>query len=84
MRLINADAAIAECNKDGAYGYISASELMELPTIDLVRCGECKHYTKGKGMYGECEHHFDEDSNNAFLVPPCWFCADGERRADDV
>lgn len=76
MRLIDADAAIAECNKDGAYGYISAAELMELPTIDLVRCKDCLYYKNGHvclemSRFGTIE------------TKPMDYCSYGERRADD-
>lgn len=37
---ISRQAAIDECNKDGAYGYISAKELMQLPTITAERRGK--------------------------------------------
>lgn len=32
---ISRKAAIAECNKEGAYGYISAEELAKLPSVKL-------------------------------------------------
>lgn len=41
-----------------------------LPTIEIVRCGECKHYTNGF-----CYNYVSCGNKAAD-----WFCADGERR----
>ena len=43
-----------------------------LPTIEIVRCGECKHYTNGF-----C-YNYRTCGNKA----PDFFCADGERGQD--
>lgn len=46
----------------------------EAERIDIVRCGECKYYSLTfECMKDEC----------GIEEPPTWFCADGERRADD-
>lgn len=46
----------------------------EAERIDLVRCGECKFYSLTfECMKDEC----------GIEEPPTWYCADGERRADD-
>lgn len=46
---------------------------IEALQVDLVRCGDCKHYNAGfeclKEGYG-------------IEYPPTWFCADGERRGE--
>lgn len=75
---ISRQAVLDECNKDGAYGYISAAELMKLPIIDIVRCKECVNRLS-----------FDDQT----IPPGCsiWgrfttddtFCSYGERRADE-
>ena len=44
MRLIDADGLIEEANQDGAYGYVSAEQIDNAPTIDaveVVRCKDC-------------------------------------------
>lgn len=51
--------------------------LERLPTIDLVRCGECKHWHESE-WYNTCDKHighgFEADH----------FCSDGERRSDET
>ena len=61
-------------NEDFILGFESYREWLEgLPTIDLVRCGECKYWHEGK-WYNTCDKHighgFEDD----------YFCKDGERR----
>ena len=44
--------------------------LKEKPQI--VRCKDCKHYPDGSGTkWTPCRE---------IIVPPCWFCADGEKK----
>ena len=39
---------------------------------EIVRCKDCKHYPDGSGTkWTPCRE---------IIVPPCWFCADGERK----
>ena len=46
----------------------------EAEVINIVRCGECKYYSLTfECMKDEC----------GIEEPSTWFCADGERRADD-
>ena len=44
-----------------------------LEEIDLVRCGECKHWHEGE-WYNTCDKHIGHG------FPSDYFCADGERR----
>jgi len=30
------------------------AEIVNAPSIDIVRCGECKHWCKGDEVYGIC------------------------------
>lgn len=46
------------------------------PQIDLIRCGECKHWHEGK-WYNTCDKHI----GHGFEAEH--FCSDGERRADE-
>ena len=39
-RLIDANALIKEANSDGAYGYVDAKQIFEVPTIDAVPVSE--------------------------------------------
>ena len=39
-KLIDADALIKEANSDGAYGYVDAKQISEVPTIDAVPVSE--------------------------------------------
>lgn len=43
--------------------------------IDLVRCGECKHW-HDDGIMTTCDKHIGHG------FPSDYFCADGERRAE--
>lgn len=45
----------------------------EAERIDLVRCGECKYFDKDEYC----------SKNGLSIWDLSWFCADGERRADD-
>lgn len=53
--------------------------LRSKPSIDIVKCSECKHLLWGKDYKGRYEHYcgFTE-----FAVPrpDCHFCGDGERK----
>ena len=40
MRLIDADVLMNEANSDGAYGYVDAKQISEVPTIDAVPVSE--------------------------------------------
>ena len=39
MRLIDADELIKEAEKEGAYGYVSAKQIADFPTADVVKHG---------------------------------------------
>jgi hypothetical protein len=63
--------------KDKAYkivlhygSYAASAKIADLPSIDLVRCKECKHYNAGFECLVE-GYGVERD--------PDWFCADGER-----
>jgi hypothetical protein len=63
--------------KDKAYkivlhhgSYAASAKIADLPSIDFVRCGECKHYNAGFECLVE-GYGVERD--------PDWFCADGER-----
>ena len=71
-RLIDADALMNEANSDGAYGYVDAKQISEVPTIDaveIVRCKNCKYFKTPL-----CQNEDNHDN---------WFCADGERKDKD-
>lgn len=57
----------------------------EEPTIDIVRCKECKHrekYPCNEITFYECSHL--RLYGTKVGVEDDWFCADGERRASDT
>lgn len=74
MRLIDADALIAEANKDGAYGYVDAKQIADAPT---VCCETCKYGIKGERVgdyeYFTCVKPYAEMSNNHIKD---WVCGD--------
>lgn len=49
---------------------IPVADISELPTIEIVHCGECKHYTAKEYL---CEFMQNTEGDD-------WFCADGERK----
>ena len=63
--------------KDKAYkivlhygSYAASAKIADLPSIDLVRCKDCKHYNAGFECLAE-GYGIERD--------PDWYCADGER-----
>ena len=68
-KYIEKELLLKEATAEGAYGYVDARQINGMPTEDIVRCYECKHYN-----YGDCVimkfRARDED----------FFCADGERK----
>ena len=48
----------------------------EIEELDLVRCGECKHWHEGE-WYNTCDKHIGHG------FPSDYFCSDGERRNDE-
>lgn len=65
-------------------------ELINAPSIDLVRCGECKWWDReGDRPFGYChaEKHCHFSTNWEISIYRTYksdhFCSDGERRADE-
>ncbi len=55
MRLIDADALIAESLKPGAYNYVDTWQIANAPTIDPVRHGRwMPHKTKSGKNWWKC------------------------------
>lgn len=78
MRLIDADAYIKavcdECSEGTDEGYIDCPcllvrSLQEMPSIEIVRCGECKWYDNREGCFFSTSE-----------IDPEGFCSFGERR----
>lgn len=84
MRLIDADKLkVYRCDDSASratFDYIYEDDVEDAPTIDLVRCGECKWWESAKnGWNGYCENKVD--AFNTFYAND--FCSFGERRADE-
>ena len=83
MRLIDADVLLNEANSDGAYGYVDAKQISEVPTVnavEVVRCKDCKHYRPQKKSA-----HWENRANYCgrmvtIKVQPYDFCSYGERK----
>ena len=84
MRLIDADALIEHLRKDPLFDLVERYGIVDVidsrPTIDIVRCKECK--------YGEYREDFDDyechSSGCGLVYEANFFCADGkERKKDD-
>ena len=86
-RYIDADALVIDYYDDYetkydeyTYGYVSEAQIDSAPSIDVVRCGECK-----KASTSECSlSYWDEDwcEWRADYKGDNWYCADGERESD--
>ena len=59
-------------NSDGV------EEIMQLPTIDLVRCKECKHWLDGSGL---CKHW--SKLYGSVLTKADDYCSYGERKESE-
>lgn len=72
---IKADAINVEIG--GGYIDIDAESFMNAPSIDIVRCKECKYERDGEEFMW-CEHPNGLDS----IVKPDDFCSYGEREGE--
>lgn len=70
-------------NKDQAYkivlhygSYVASAKIADMDSIELVRCGECKHrFVDGDNVrFNVCELNHNKVQSDD------WFCADGERK----
>lgn len=59
-----------DCDHWGEHGYENSTDC---PLIEIVTCGECKHY---KREYCRLDPFWEKDTE------PTDFCSKGERRAD--
>ena len=50
---------------------------------ELIRCKDCKYYMPYTGRFSGNLYHACENLVKN-IDDPDWFCADGERRADDA
>lgn len=83
MRLIDADALLNRMQKDplfdlveryGVSGVIDAE-----PTVDavpVIRCKDCKHWSKPHGWNGFCEHGIPAEADD--------FCSWAERKDNET
>jgi hypothetical protein len=79
--------ALASSNGD----YLDAWERIEkIPAVDaapVVRCRDCKYGEPDTNGLGEdmvmCQNKLNPIGDGDWLMPPEFFCADGERRDDD-
>ena len=79
--LISRQAAIAECNKDYAHGYMYAYCLKQLPSVDaveVVRCWDCKKVAVGI----ENGQHYYVCMPRGELVKAQDYCSKGEHKDD--
>ena len=85
--LISREAAIEALRRaealTRAFGYHNViGTIRDLPTIDaveVVRCGECKHYNDG-WCYNPNTYDDEKTRGN---TSPDWYCADGERKGEE-
>lgn len=81
MRPIDADALIKDLDgiRDTALGVAFLAVIEAAPTVELIRCGECKHnYVDGDNVrFNVCELMHNKVQSDD------WYCADAERRSDE-
>lgn len=76
MRLIDADALTERWNTEAISRREMYKILKDAPTIDVVRCKDCKHRrTEDCPMCNEC-------GKKAYLTADDDFCSFGERRTE--
>ena len=77
-RYIDADELLKEASKDGAYGYVSAEQIVDFPTADVA---VIKHgrWIKNDGRYGWHCSVCGEDDLYAFA----WNSDTGENELQD-
>ena len=76
MRLIDADALLAEAMEEGAYGYVDAKQIADAPTIDAVLVKHGEWITKGQDIYcsacgGESAYTWHGSSKFSAYCPNC-------------
>ena len=69
MRVIDADALPRHGQRGGLVHW---KDIAEAPSIDIVRCKECRHWEMRNSPRGWCVVH------QGYVLPQ-YFCADGER-----
>ena len=72
MRVIDADALPRHGQRGGLVHW---KDIAEAPSIDIVRCKECRHWEMRNSPRGWCVVHQG-------YVSPKYFCADGEREGE--
>ena len=87
MRLIDADALIKEACAEGAYGYVDAKQIADVPTVDavpVVRCKDCKyHHWEQEPCHGKIEHYCELPHMRGVEVFKEFFCYYGKRKDGD-
>ena len=64
---------------EGLKVYLEAIKTIKKNCVDIVRCKDCKN------RFDDCCYNRKSDRTNfGVFVADDWFCADGERRDDDV
>lgn len=83
MRLIDADALLAEAMADGAYGYVDAKQIANAPSIVIVRCEDCEYWLPCDNQFadfpvdGRCQKN-----NRQWRTGWSEFCSCGVKKND--
>lgn len=86
-RLIDADKLFDAMEETEWYNNADRDEIaerliMDAPTIDIVRCSECKHWRTYE-TWSECERWTDDPYESAKTKADD-FCSYGERRGGEM
>lgn len=76
-RLIDANALIEEANAEGAYGYVDAFQIANVPNVDAVEVVRCKDCVVPHNKYTGCPEL------NGLVTPPDFYCPFGKRKDSD-
>lgn len=90
MRLVDADGFIKKLAISPLVQEAMRKALNHMPTVEVVRCKDCKHKPTGSGVnhdinFPEQDYRCPcrcEDYWYSWMPDDDWFCANGERRED--
>ena len=71
-------SAIMDALMDEQYGYLCEDAINAIPTVDIVRCKDCKHATMSAN--GWCILCAKVNPKGTLNFPSGFFCALGERK----
>lgn len=78
MKYISLTDAILKATMEENYGYLDKEDLKSIPSVDIVRCKNCKYSDRIVSVRGNT--YYFCTYNNSLWVNPEFFCASGKER----